>query len=396
MGLYKRGKKWGISYFRDGKHIREMIGTKKEAEKEWTAIQAQIHRRAYQPPREDSFADLSDAYEAEQENRKGYRTEKNYIDRVRAYFEETCPIVQDITVEDVEVFRDWLTALPKRGKNGGKRSGIDINHHLRVLHTILKRAVNRDWIAKNPVDPERVKRPSRGRGRTQYLAVDEVGRLLDACTPHLYSLVLCHVETGMRVEEVNGLRWSEIRSVMLNDGLTVRMIFLPAERTKTGQARKVPVTPLLAAHLDALRDAQRNEKVPVLEDLVFRSPTRRTDARHRGGMRHLVGGTWRGEWRAAIRQAGLPEDIQRRDLRRTFRTHLKMRGADSFLLNEILGHGNPAIEKIYTQVENEALVRTMGLIPDWNSHKTSTHLSDKKMRTRSEIPQTTKSTGHPR
>ena len=66
------------------------------------------------------------------------------------------------------------------------------------------------------------------------------------------------------------------------------------------------------------------------------------------------------------------EDERRRDLRRTFRPHIKMKGADSFVLNEIMGHGNPKMEKVYTQVENEALVRTMELLSDWNWHKTST------------------------
>lgn len=71
----------------------------------------------------------------------------------------------------------------------------------RVLYSILKKAVIRDWIAKNPADPDRVKRPPKGNGRSQYLTVEEVGRLLDACDSHRYPIMLWGVETGMRPGE---------------------------------------------------------------------------------------------------------------------------------------------------------------------------------------------------
>jgi len=373
-GLYQRGKYWGISYFHEGQHVRRMIGTKGEARKELSAIRAKIDGRTFQPPRQDSFADLADAYDAEQSSKAGYESERYYIVRVRDYFAKAT--VQDIGVEDVEKFRDWLTAEPK--KNGGTRSGIDINHHLRVLHAILNKAVLRDWITKNPADAKRVKRPPKGNGREQHLSIEEAGRLLSACTPHLYSLVLCQLETGMRVEEADGLLWSEIRPVALRDGTTRRMIHLPAERVKTRQARKVPVTHRLAAHLDALREAQKADRVPVLSDLAFRYPKPRIARKQGARSLHLIKGPLsdtRGAWKAALRKAGLSEDLQRRDLRRTFRTHIKMKGADSFLLNEVMGHGNPTIEKTYTQVSDEALFAVMELVPDWNPHGTSTKLA---------------------
>ena len=47
-------------------------------------------------------------------------------------------------------------------------------------------------------------------------------------------------------------------------------------------------------------------------------------------------------------------------------------GVDSFTLNEIMGRANPKIEKVYTQLDDDHLVRAIAHIPDWNSRKTST------------------------
>jgi len=312
-----------------------------------------------------------DGYEAVQKKKAGYESEKYYIGRVREYFKGR--IVQDIAVEDVERFLQYMEDLPKHG--GGKRSATDINHHMRVLYSILKKAVLRDWIAKNSADPEKVKRPAKSKGRTQKMEVEEVGRLLEASAPHLYSIILCQVETGMRVEETDGLRWSELGEVKLKDGSSVPMICLPAERTKTRQPRKIPVTPSLAAHLDALREARKSPKVVSLSDLVFQYSRPRRDRRKGEKGPQLVSAPVRDTrpaWAAALKKAKLDSGFQRRDLRRTFRSHMKEAGADTFTLNEIMGHANPKIEKTYTKLSDDHLVRTMGLVPNWNSHKTST------------------------
>jgi integrase len=92
---------------------------------------------------------------------------------------------------------------------------------------------------------DKVKRPGQGDGRDSLLTVEEAGRLLGACLPHLYPIVLCALDTGMRKSEILGLRWSEIR-----DG----MIHIPASRTKTGKARKVPIAEELAEELQRMKE----------------------------------------------------------------------------------------------------------------------------------------------
>ncbi len=66
---------------------------------------------------------------------------------------------------------------------------------------------------------------------------------------------------------------------------------------------------------------------------------------------------------------------------------MKMAGVDSFTLNEIMGHANPKIESVYTQLDEHHLVRAIAYIPDWNSHKNRTSGARQKKGLRFEITQ---------
>ena len=88
-----------------------------------------------------------------------------------------------------------------------------------------------------------------------------------------------------------------------------------------------------------------------------------------------------GRWDAAKVKAGIDPDLHFHDLRRTFRSRMKMtrkedgielREIDSYTLNLIDGHANPKIEATCMQIDNDQLVRAISLLPDWNSHRTST------------------------
>jgi integrase len=251
-----------------------------------------------------------------------------------------------------------------------------------------------------------VKRPPKGNGRTQYLQKEEVGRLLDACPPHLRPIVLCVVEPGMRKSEILGLRWSEVREVTFEDKygnkMFAPMIFLPKERTKTRTARVVPISSALNAELKRLKEEQHlNEaetfpKVVTIHGLVFRLPRPRKALGRDKTKLHLVTGLMkdiRGAWDAAKVKAGISPEIHFHDLRRTFRTRMKRAHVDSFILNEVMGHANPKIEETYTQINYAQLVEAISLLPDWNSHKTSTSVAGQEKGLRAEYPQSLDFTG---
>ena len=98
--------------------------------------------------------------------------------------------------------------------------------------------------------------------RNRFLSLNEVGRPLDACHTHFRPIVLTAIGTGMRNSEILGLKWSEIRNVL---------VYLPGERTKNGKLRKIPISGRLSTELQRIRREQLRGDVVAASDLMFRT-----------------------------------------------------------------------------------------------------------------------------
>jgi integrase len=125
----------------------------------------------------------------------------------------------------------WRLSLERRGYAPGT-----IKRYCDALSGPLTLAALRwHWLDENPM--RAVEKPPAPPPRVRYLSDLERDRLLLACqvsrNPWLYPMVQVALATGGRKNEVRGLRWSDVDLV---EGV-VRFL-----RTKTGQARAVPLT----------------------------------------------------------------------------------------------------------------------------------------------------------
>jgi integrase len=75
--------------------------------------------------------------------------------------------------------------------------------------------------------------------------------LLPACGDHLRVLVDAALETGCRRGELLALQWHQIQFEPRPE------LWLPAGKTKTGRARRVPISTRLRAILEMRLDAYR-------------------------------------------------------------------------------------------------------------------------------------------
>jgi transcriptional accessory protein Tex/SPT6 len=142
-------------FFQNGKRTRKAVGSSvKKAMAELEANRVAIRGGTYREPRKDLFDDLADEYDEPRKDMAMYKSEEGYIKHAKEFFKGR--IIQTISEEDVEKFKAYIVNLPVRGDEKRRRGAADINHHLRCLGSILKMAVVRDWITKNPAEPERV------------------------------------------------------------------------------------------------------------------------------------------------------------------------------------------------------------------------------------------------
>lgn len=359
MAVWKRGDTWYIDYYFLGKRCKEAVGpSKKVAEAALGKIKAEIREGRFfdrKAARVIPFKELVEEYEKHAKGKKSYHVERHYIKRVKEHFSGR--LLHEISALDVEKYKNIRKETPTRMKR--PRSGTAVNRELACLRAMLNKAVQWELIERNPA--ARVKMFPEPSGRNQFLSIEEAGRLLDACHPHLRPIVLCALETGMRKSELLGLRWKDIRN---------GMIYLTADRTKNGKPREIPVSMRLAEGLKRIRKAQFADGTARAEELVFQPPKERRALR-RGRVRVITGPmkSLRSAWETAKTRAGIPPGFHFHDLRHTFASHQKMAGVDDFTLMELLGHSDFTMMRRYAHLTPEHKRKAVEMLPDWKAQK---------------------------
>jgi integrase len=101
--------------------------------------------------------------------------------------------------------------------------------------------------------------PKPKNARNRVLEPAEWGRLYSAAPEWFKPVLLTGYHTGMRLEEILTLTWDRVN-------LEKGRVFLPGVLTKNGEAREVPLTPLLKRTLQHLREY---DGVTRISGLVF-------------------------------------------------------------------------------------------------------------------------------
>lgn len=189
-----------------------------------------------------------------------------------------------------------------------------MNRLLGNLKHIMTMAVEWELLENNPL--YKVKSLRVPKRTERVLTPEEETRLLTACsqvrTPHLRSMVLLALNTGMRKGEILGLRWEHI-------DLGNRLITVYNGKT-TDSDRPIPMNDAVANLISGLQGKAKG-------GFVFPSD-RNKGERFRDPK---VGFT------KAVRLAKIPH-VRFHDLRHTFATRLARIGVDLVTVRSLLGH----------------------------------------------------------
>jgi integrase len=209
MAVRKRGNICRIDYRVNGKRYIRVVGpSKREAIAAEGKIKAQIREGRFfdrKRIKETTLGELIRRYLDHFRGKRSLPTEEFHLRAILSVFGGNKPVSQ-IDRSDVDAFQRARLDTTKR--DGTPRSNCTINREVAALHRLLNKAVEWEAIEKNP-GAGRKMLPER-KGRTRFLSVDEAGRLMDACSSHLYPIVLCALETGMRRGEILNLRWEDM------------------------------------------------------------------------------------------------------------------------------------------------------------------------------------------
>lgn len=210
------------------------------------------------------------------------------------------------------------------------REPATVVRYMAALSHAFTVAVNEwQWLDDNPM--RKVRRPKEPRGRVRFLDDEERARLLEHCKassyPHLYTLVVLALSTGMRQGEMLALTWPDI-------DLTRGRLIL--HETKNGTRRAVPLVGHAKELLGQMAKVRRLDT-----NLVFYSLANPKQPVY-----------LRGPWDIAVTAAEL-KDFRFHDLRHTAASYLAMNGASLTEIAEILGHKTLQMVQRYAHLSEQ-------------------------------------------
>lgn len=287
--------------------------------------------------------------------------------------------IEDVTKADVEAVRAWRRAELAAGRSrpGCKGGEAGINRTLTRLRHLFSWAIAAGHTTATPfkragVVVVKLETSVEG-GRTRRLEPSmtfadgreepgEEARLLRAAGPYLRALLLAALSTGCRVGELLSLQWSQIRR---DDTGEARWLLLPATKTKTAEARVIPVGAHLRAVLSLRRHAPDGQAHPgdayVFGDETggqvtsIRRPWEDAVLRAHGHSPRRIRGKLAPESRAVVRAI----DLHFHDVRREFASRLLESSADLHDVQLFLGHAQITTTSRYLQSTPARLERAL-------------------------------------
>lgn len=325
MAIYKKNEKWYYQFMLNGERKHGLCpgaSDKKEAEQYESTIKFRlVQQQNGVIPREEKnvpLYKLRTMYEKySKTNKKSYKSDIYMLNIITNYFGGNM-IVQKITPCKIEQFKDFLKT-ERNSKNS------TINHYLTLMSKMFNIGIDNGIVRNNPL--QKVGKLREDNNKTRYLTIAEEKRLfkeiereyevLDRDTkqkkfvqPYLYlkPIIITALQTGMRRGEILNLKWENI---------DMEQNFIELLETKSGKARKIPISPTLN---NVFKNIKRTS------DFVFVNPKTNQPYIDLKKSFHTV-----------IDRAGI-KDFRFHDLRHTVATRLVEKNIDLSVVKDILGH----------------------------------------------------------
>jgi integrase len=270
-----------------------------------------------------SFADFADVWRERVAPTLKPRSRERWFGIVEKHLKAGFPgALRAITTSEAELY------IARRSEAGA--NAATINREMTVLKHMLRRAVVWEYLSRNQI--ENIKPLKERPGRTRFLSIEEVEKLLEACTfqearselgrGYLRSFVLIALNTGMRRNEILGLSRKSVD--WQNHMVTLA-------NTKNGEARHIYLN---------------DTAIETLRSLPARIDTERL----------FPFGPWQitMAFSRAAKRAGI-EDFRLHDLRHTFASYQAMAGVQARGLQALLGHKDNRMTMRYSHLADAYL-----------------------------------------
>lgn len=362
--IRKRGNSYQIDYFDPtGKRVRQSFTKRKEAEAELGKRVSMIDENPKRYLEKTKilttiFDELVTKYKENFKNQRSFNKSKQFsIKRIEKEFSGRRLI--NISYLDLETYRNRLKDTLTQ--HGTIRQDSSVNRVMACLRHMLTKAVEWDMLDRNPFDKGHSLQLKENNKQLEFLSEDEIVSLLANCPDqslpkikrndygvfqgkqaiYLKDFIIIGINSGMRKMEILSLKYSQIRNG-----------FIYLDKTKSGEARQIPINNDLEACLKDIR--KRNQ---FTSEYLF--------SNENGG--HI--GDIKTAFKSAVKRAGIEKKVHPHTLRHTFASHFLMRGGSLKALKEILGHAEIKMTMRYAHLSKEFAREEIQLMNGLTSQK---------------------------
>jgi excisionase family DNA binding protein len=241
--------------------------------------------------------------------KKSWKTDQSRMNLLVDFFKDT-----ELRKINQSAIRKFIASREKAGNTQST-----INRYMALLRKMFNYAIEEGFLEKNPMD--RIKSFSeKDNLKERILTKDEEARLMEESSPHLKSIIVIALNTGMRLGKILNLRWNQIDM----DIQTIKV-----DNTKNGRSRTIPVNDTLYKEIKRLKNQKNNKPFVFFNEETGKPLT-----------------TVKTAFKAACRRAGI-EGLRMHDLRHTFGSRLIQRGADIETVRTLMGHNSISITQRY-------------------------------------------------
>jgi integrase len=382
-----RGKRLSLS-----KWVNREIKSKAEADKALDDLRASIRagtfdERGLEPSVEKSplvFSKFAEVYKQRHVLAKGLALCHTIDYRLKPLIERFGDRqLSDIKTADIE---DFVADLKKprvvNSLDGRRLSPASINRTLGLLRHMLNWAVGREYLDRTPFrrgTEVLIRLELEDNKRRRRVSEEEETALLAIASPHLRSMIIAALDTGMRRGEMLALTFGDI-------DWKRRVIVLRGATTKSRRTRVVPIgTSRLLAVLEWLRldstGERKGDEIPVFSNEAGEPLKTFKKAWLVAVLKaHGVDPKWRkGSYKdltADCQQRFREINLHWHDLRHEYASRLVERGVPLAQVRDLLGHASIVTTERYDNQRLEMLQAAVARLEDGKDFDAGTDAKD--------------------
>lgn len=263
--------------------------------------------------------------------------------------------MDEITVATIQAFQNWMA----EGSKHGMKQDINEKTITRVCGfagRIFRVASEMKIIEDTPIKSTLLKNPGKAAGHHKALPDEKMAQIkrdlpqLADDQERLYMALL--VYTGMRREEILGLRWEDIH---LED------CYATIQRAVTYPGQNKP-------HIGSPKAEKSGRTVPLVTPLIeILQPLKQPEGFVLGGENPLCYSTAARVKKRAFDALGII-GYNNHDFRTTLGTQLKESGMSSALVSDVMGHADTRmVETVYARTRHEGVMKQLDALERLNA-----------------------------